>query len=694
MPHLGVGDRVKETTTTTGTGTINLDGAESGFQTFVDGIGNGHETYYVIVDSGTGDYEVGVGTITDATPDTLSRDTVISSSNAGALVNFGAGSKDVFCSLPSERAVIIDDASNVEVTANITATAFDGSGAALTALNASNVSSGTLSNDRLDTVPTTKGGTGLTTIGSANQVLAVNGTGTALEFQTPATGDITGVTAGSGLTGGGTSGDVTLNVGAGTGVTVHADDIAIGQDVATSASPTFAGATFTANVSLGDNDYLRFGSGNDLLMYHNGAASVIQDNGTGRLFIAGTSNVTITNGPITENMAVFNENGSVDLYYDNNKKLETTAAGVFVTGNISTGDNGKFISGTSADLQIYHTGTDSVIEDVGTGDLEIRSNGVGVLLQKGTTEYLARFLTDGASELYYDNVKRFETTSAGVTANGTIQTNSDLNVAGEFNMTGGGTNYMDFAGTALHARWRSSSPGFETIFYATINGSIDLHYDGSKKLETTSTGIAVTGGATFTANVSLGDSDYINLGAGNDLQIFHDGSNSVIDETGTGNLVIKAGTQIQLKDSSTDSLAAVFRGSGASDLSYNNLKKIETTSGGIAVTGAITATGDITAFYTSDRTLKTNIANIENPMEKVAQLNGVSYNWTQEAQATYYHLKSDREVGVIAQEVEQVLPEMVKTRDDGTKGVQYERMCALLIECVKDLQNQINELKG
>ena len=110
MPHLGVADRVKETTTTTGTGTLNLDGAVAGFQTFVDGVGNGHETYYVIVDSGTGDYEVGVGTITDAATDTLSRDSVITSSNAGSLVNFGAGTKDVFCSLPSERAVIIDDA--------------------------------------------------------------------------------------------------------------------------------------------------------------------------------------------------------------------------------------------------------------------------------------------------------------------------------------------------------------------------------------------------------------------------------------------------------------------------------------------------------------------------------------------------------------------------------------------------------
>ena len=94
-------DRVKETTTSTGTGTITLGGAATGFQSF-SVIGNGNTTYYTIADQSGANWEVGIGTYT-ASGTTLSRDTVLSSSNGGALVNFGAGSKDVFVTYPSER---------------------------------------------------------------------------------------------------------------------------------------------------------------------------------------------------------------------------------------------------------------------------------------------------------------------------------------------------------------------------------------------------------------------------------------------------------------------------------------------------------------------------------------------------------------------------------------------------------------
>ena len=102
---LVINDRVKETTTTTGTGTVNLAGASDGFQTFVAGIGTTNTTYYCItMQSGTTAYEIGIGTVTDASPDTLSRDTVLESTNSDNKVDFAAGAKDVFCTYPAKRA--------------------------------------------------------------------------------------------------------------------------------------------------------------------------------------------------------------------------------------------------------------------------------------------------------------------------------------------------------------------------------------------------------------------------------------------------------------------------------------------------------------------------------------------------------------------------------------------------------------
>ena len=107
-------DRVKETTTTTGTGTINLAGAATGFETFVAGIGNSNVTYYCIAGQGTAEFEVGIGTVTDASPDTLSRTTILSSSNSDSAVDFSAGTKDVFCTLPASKTIReLDTALNV-----------------------------------------------------------------------------------------------------------------------------------------------------------------------------------------------------------------------------------------------------------------------------------------------------------------------------------------------------------------------------------------------------------------------------------------------------------------------------------------------------------------------------------------------------------------------------------------------------
>ena len=100
---LAVYDRVQETTTTTGTGSVTLLGAVTGYQTFA-AVGNGNQTYYCIADQGGANWEVGIGTYSTTGP-TLARTTVLSSSNSGSLVTFGAGTKTVFITYPSEVSV-------------------------------------------------------------------------------------------------------------------------------------------------------------------------------------------------------------------------------------------------------------------------------------------------------------------------------------------------------------------------------------------------------------------------------------------------------------------------------------------------------------------------------------------------------------------------------------------------------------
>ena len=104
---LVINNRVRETTSTTGTGAVTLAGAVDGFQTFAAGIGNSNTTYYAISLNTANEWEVGLGTL-NADSSTLTRTTVLESSNSDSAVDFSAGSKEVFCTLPAEKAVYLD----------------------------------------------------------------------------------------------------------------------------------------------------------------------------------------------------------------------------------------------------------------------------------------------------------------------------------------------------------------------------------------------------------------------------------------------------------------------------------------------------------------------------------------------------------------------------------------------------------
>ena len=114
------------------------------------------------------------------------------------------------------------------------------------------------------------------------------------------------------------------------------------------------------------------------------------------------------------------------------------------------------------------------------------------------------------------------------------------------------------------------------------------------------------------------------------------------------------------------------------------------------VQGAVYATGDITAFYTSDQRLKKNIQKIDDSLEKVRWLKGVKFEWDKEAIAALDDVgpKPDNDIGLIAQDVEKVFPEAVVERADGYKAVDYSRLVPVLIEAVKELSHRINILEA
>ena len=254
------------------------------------------------------------------------------------------------------------------------------------------------------------------------------------------------------------------------------------------------GAVVADEVILGDNEKLKFGDSNDLAIYHNGNNSIIQDGGTGALALL-SNEVRIQNSSGTENIAEFFTDGAVELYYDNSKKIETTSTGIDVTGHtdtdtlnvsststfqshVSLGDNDELRFGDGDDLKIYHDGSESYIVEDSTSLLNVDSSYLRFRNVDGSKTFATFTHTTGVSggvQLYYDNVKKIETTNTGATVTGTC-------VATEFSGSGAsltGVVKSDTTGitgastvsnivTISQADYDAiSSPDANTIYYVT-----------------------------------------------------------------------------------------------------------------------------------------------------------------------------------------------------------------------------------
>ena len=283
---------------------------------------------------------------------------------------------------------------------------------------------------------------------------------------------------------------------------------------------------------------------------------------------------------------------------------------------VDLADNEKIRLGTGNDLQIYHDGSNSYIQDTDQGNLFIEASAV-LIRKNGTTENIAKFIQDGAVELYHDNSKKFETLTNGVQVTGNTvidgtgtqttsvivkngtdtdgtrlghSSNSDRGFiqvtesGADFGIQVGGANTSNMRLELFGDSTTASRIclGTEEMITAAPNGAVSLYYDNSKKFETQSTGAKVTGQLNFDDGSSTANTNGIGFGSSQDCRVFHDGSSFQIRNV-TGPVTCITPSFFRLAaDSSNDTMLKAIQ-DGAVELYYDNSMKVATQSAGVTM---------------------------------------------------------------------------------------------------------------
>ena len=375
-----------------------------------------------------------------------------------------------------------------------------------------------------------------------------------------------------------------------------------------------AGVGGATGVDFNDTVKARFGTGDDLEIHHTSHHSYIK-NTTGNLVISDTDGDIWIQAKDGEHSIIAHADGSVKLYHNGTAKVETTAAGATVTGDFnatgnlvlhdsSGGGNNRIVFGAGADLNIYSDGSTSLIEG---NDIRIRNaNG---------DENLATFTNGGAVELYYNNAKKFETNQYGCKSIQHMYFDDSHKVqlgnSQDLEIYHSGT-YSYIKNSNANGLWVASdltsltnAAVTENLAKFTANGSVELCYDGTKKLETTSTGVTVDG------NLVLGDGQQIQFGS-NDLRIYHSAStgDSYIEGT-SRDIVIRTTTGHFVELKTNDETAVKCNANSSVELYYNNVKKFETQNTGCKVGGNLTVDGDILPNSTNSKDLGAGTARFQ-----------------------------------------------------------------------------------
>lgn len=296
------------------------------------------------------------------------------------------------------------------------------------------------------------------------------------------------------------------------------------------------------------------------------------------------------------------------------KIVDGTIEGADIAANLDLSDSQKIRFGAGNDLQIYHNGSHSYIDDAGTGNLYIRSSQL-VLQNAAGDEDLAILTSNGAVKLYFDDSKKLETKSNGVTVTGEAKVTTDLvmntvdnqriylGASNDLQIYHDGINsYVNDTGTGVlritsNQVQVTNAAASEVLANFIENGAVELYHNNSKKFETSSSGGTLTGDFTVTGNIyggnhitiqdSDGSSDMLKIGASEDLRIYHYNNNSYIRQHTDLPLIIggtSTGQSLYLQPKDGEN-SAIFKPNAEVELYYDNSLKIETTSYGARVFG-------------------------------------------------------------------------------------------------------------
>ena len=266
------------------------------------------------------------------------------------------------------------------------------------------------------------------------------------------------ITGTLGVTGTTTLGTANITTGTITTADINGGNID-GTIIGASSAAAITGTTITGtsfvtsgDMTFGDNDKAVFGAGSDLEIYHDGSDSYVHDKGTGNLVLRGT-NMQLRGNTTNELFMNCVENGRIDLYYDNAVKLATTNTGISVTGNATFADNGKAIFGAGSDLQIYHDGSHSIIQDAGDGNLILKTNGNNIQFEDNSGNDIFKVTSTQTNIYHGTSGVKLATTSTGIDVTGTVTADGltvDHNTGGPYNVDKSLSSYSSTNGVYLN----------------------------------------------------------------------------------------------------------------------------------------------------------------------------------------------------------------------------------------------------